>query len=111
MHFHQVCDEEIEDDFAIEDQGPKWFAGPWTGCRLGEITKIKQFTFYTMCSKICGDGIKTRELTCYKKIDEGTIEVLEEGECPSGKPAMEEPCSNDTPCEAADWIVSGEHRR
>ena len=42
----QVCDEEIEDDFSPEDTGPTYFAGPWTGC-----------------SVICGDGIKTREVT------------------------------------------------
>ena len=106
----QVCDEEIEDDFSPEDTGPTYFAGPWTGC-----------------SVICGDGIKTREVTkfrstkrrsrkypyhrhqvtCYKKTEEGGIEVLEEGECTGKKPELEEPCSNDNPCEAADWIVSG----
>ena len=42
----QVCDEEIEDDFSPEETGPTYFAGPWTGC-----------------SVICGDGIKTREVT------------------------------------------------
>ena len=42
----EVCDEEIEDDFSPEETGPTYFAGPWTGC-----------------SVICGDGIKTREVT------------------------------------------------
>ena len=46
-------------------------------------------------------------MTCYKKTEEGGIEVLEEGECTGKKPELEEPCSNDNPCEAADWIVSG----
>ena len=45
----QVCDEEIEDDFSPEDTGPTYFAGPWTGC-----------------SVICGDGIKTREVTKFQ---------------------------------------------
>ena len=53
----QVCDEEIEDDFSPEDTGPTYFAGPWTGC-----------------SVICGDGIKTREVTisriCLKRKEE-----------------------------------------
>ena len=42
----KVCDEEIEDDFSPEETGPTYFAGPWTGC-----------------SVICGEGIKTREVT------------------------------------------------
>ena len=46
-------------------------------------------------------------MTCYKKTEEGGIEELEEGECTGKKPELEEPCSNDNSCEAADWIVSG----
>ena len=87
--FYKECDAEIEDDFAEEDQGPQYFAGPWTGC-----------------STICGDGVKTREVTCYKKTEEGGIEVLEEGECSGTKPNIEEPCTNENSCEAADWILS-----
>lgn len=59
------------------------------------------------CSVICGDGIKTREVTCYKKTEEGGIEELEESECSGSQPALEEECSNEMSCEAADWIVSG----
>ena len=33
--------------------------------------------------------------------------MLEEGECSGKKPELEEPCSNENSCEAADWIVSG----
>ena len=45
------CDEEIEDDFLVEDESsPRYHTGPWTGC-----------------SKICGDGIRTREVNCYKR--------------------------------------------
>ena len=46
-------------------------------------------------------------MSCYKKTEEGGIEELEEGECTGKKPELEEPCSNDNSCEAADWIVSG----
>ena len=46
-------------------------------------------------------------MTCYKKTEEGGIEVLDEGECSGKKPELEEPCSNENSCEAADWIVSG----
>lgn len=84
------CDEEIEDDFMVEDETtPKYHTGPWTGC-----------------SVICGDGIKTRDVTCYKKTEEGDIEILEDSECMGNKPAIEEPCTNETPCEPADWIIS-----
>ena len=47
------------------------------------------------------------QVTCYKKTEEGGIEVLDEGECSGKKPELEEPCSNENSCEAADWIVSG----
>ena len=83
------CDEEIEDDFSPEDSaGPKYHIGPWSGC-----------------STICGDGVKTREVTCYKKGDE-TVDVLEDSECTGTKPATEEPCKNESPCELYDWIIS-----
>jgi len=86
----KVCDEEIEDDFALEDEsGPKYHIGPWTGC-----------------STICGSGIKTREVTCYKKNDDDGVDILEDSECLSSKPAIEEPCENENPCEPFDWILS-----
>ena len=53
----KACDEEIEDDFMVEDESsPNYHTGPWTGC-----------------STICGDGVKTREVTCYKRDDDGII--------------------------------------
>ena len=86
----KACDEEIEDDFMVEDETtPRYFSGPWTGC-----------------SQICGEGIRTREVTCYKKTEEGIIEVLEDSECLGSKPALEESCSNEASCEPHDWIVS-----
>ena len=86
------CDEEIEDDFeAAEDEsGPRYHVGPWTGC-----------------SVICGAGIRTREVTCYQKDEEeGTVEILEDSECPGSKPAMEDPCENEELCGSPDWLLS-----
>ena len=86
----KACDEEIEDDFMVEDEtSPRFHSGPWTGC-----------------SKICGDGIKTRDVTCYKRNDDGILEVLEDDECVGSKPPIEEPCSNERKCEPVDWIIS-----
>lgn len=83
------CDQEIEDDFAVEDDSaPKYHIGPWTGC-----------------SVICGSGIKTREVTCYKKGLE-TVDILDDTECMGTKPAMEEPCENENPCEPVDWLMT-----
>ena len=89
----KVCDEVIADEFLVEGGGdptsPRYHIGPWTGC-----------------SVICGDGIRTREVTCYKKTEEGEVEVLEAGDCSAAKPATEEPCSNDEPCTPVDWIIT-----
>ena len=87
----KACDEEIEDDFQVEDgSGPRYHEGPWTGC-----------------SVLCGAGIRTRQVTCYRiNAETGAVEVLDEADCPATRPPTEQPCSNETPCEPADWIVS-----
>ena len=86
----KACDEEIEDDFLLEDETtPRYWSDPWSGC-----------------STICGPGTRTRKVTCYKKTEEGISEVLEDTDCVGSKPATEEECSNPQTCEPHDWVVS-----
>jgi hypothetical protein len=91
----KICDEVIADEFLSEDIGggdpssPRFHIGPWTGC-----------------SVICGDGIRTREVTCFKKNEDGEVEILEAAECSAARPAVEEPCSNAEPCTPVDWIIT-----
>merc|ERR1719400_1270707 len=57
----KACDEEIEDDFLLEDETtPRYWSDPWSGC-----------------STICGAGKRSRKVTCYRRTEEGIIEVLE----------------------------------
>ena len=63
--------------------------GPWSGC-----------------SALCGEGTRKRKVTCFSKLANGTIEELDDEDCADEKPAEEEPCFSDTPCEAADWLLT-----
>ena len=86
----KTCDEEIEDDFLLEDETtPRYWSDPWTGC-----------------STICGPGSRSRRVSCYRRTEEGIIELLEDSDCPGSKPATEEDCSNEESCEPHDWVVS-----
>ncbi|XP_055847561.1 papilin isoform X3 [Episyrphus balteatus] len=66
---------------------PKFHLGPWTPC-----------------NKLCGEGKRTRVVTCFKE-EGGRKKVLPSEECSEEKPDTEENCLI-TPCEGVDWIVS-----
>eukprot|EP00094_Tigriopus_californicus_P005670 TCALIF_05465-PA protein Name:"Similar to Ppn Papilin (Drosophila melanogaster)" AED:0.16 eAED:0.17 QI:0/0/0/0.82/0.81/0.82/34/0/2463 len=67
------CNEDL-DETATESDGPKFHAGPWSGC-----------------SALCGEGVRKRAVTCFK-IENGTKAVLEDSDCSTSKPEEEEPC-------------------
>ena len=57
------------------------------------------------CSALCGKGVKKREVICYGKSTNGTIEVKDEcGDLE--EPPREEECDAGRPCEASDWLVT-----
>lgn len=56
------------------------------------------------CSKLCGEGVQTRAIKCFSKVD-GKIEVLSDSDCPEPKPETSQKCVI-RPCEGVDWIVS-----
>jgi hypothetical protein len=62
--------------------------GPWGGC-----------------TALCGDGVRNRDITCYK-VENDTIVSLEDEECSQDKPNQEEPCQAESPCAASDWITT-----
>ncbi|XP_055921966.1 papilin isoform X3 [Eupeodes corollae] len=66
---------------------PKFHIGPWTPC-----------------NKLCGEGKRTRKVTCFKEED-GKKKILPSEECSEEKPNTEEVCML-APCEGVDWIVS-----
>ena len=55
---------------------------------------------------MCGEGTRKRQVTCFSKLANGTIEELSDEDCADEKPAEEEPCQAETPCEATDWFVT-----
>lgn len=59
---------------------------------------------YKQCSKLCGEGIQSRQVKCYRKVD-GVIEILSDDECDGEKPEDEQKCLV-RPCEGIDWITS-----
>lgn len=67
----------------------KWHTGPWKPC-----------------DHLCGDGVETRNVTCYRQ-EGGKIEVLDDQECVSSepKPESQKKC-NLRPCEGVDWITA-----
>ena len=86
------------DQLTLPDHGLAAVSSVGTGSRQGRWKSIiLRETYYLL----------PHQVTCYKKTEEGGIEVLDEGECSGKKPELEEPCSNENSCEAADWIVSG----
>ncbi|XP_053670896.1 papilin [Anopheles nili] len=66
---------------------PEWHVGRWTPC-----------------NKLCGEGERTRKVTCFRK-ENGRITVLEDDECITEKPAVSEKCML-RPCEGVDYITS-----
>lgn len=54
---------------------------------------------------MCGEGKQTRKVTCYKKNDEGKIEVLDDSACEGEVPEREKPCEL-RPCAGLDWVIS-----
>jgi len=48
---------------------------------------------WSACNVLCGPGERTRSVTCHKRTENGTLEVLDEGECQDEeKPEAEEEC-------------------
>lgn len=56
------------------------------------------------CSKLCGEGVQTRGIKCFTKVDK-KIEVLDESECTESRPEETKKCIL-RPCEGVDWITS-----
>ncbi|XP_044730136.1 papilin isoform X2 [Chrysoperla carnea] len=80
----QECNREVE--------CPKWHIAPWKAC-----------------DQLCGKGKETRAVTCYRKLENGRIEILEDSACESTeagkKPESEKECEL-KPCKGLDWITS-----
>ncbi|CAK9806200.1 Protein madd-4 [Anthophora quadrimaculata] len=45
------------------------------------------------CSKTCGEGVKTRKVTCEQIMAQGRKQSREDRECPPQKPATKKPCN------------------
>ena len=69
----------------------QWHAGPWNGC-----------------SALCGQGTRTRKVTCYEVVNGTKAIVEDEADCPAEvKPEAEEECSGkEESCLVVDWVVS-----
>lgn len=70
---------------------PKWHVGPWKGC-----------------NQLCGDGIQTRLVVCYRDLENGRKQILPDSNCAiisNTKPNTTQVC-NLRPCEGLDWITS-----
>lgn len=55
---------------------PEWHVGNWTEC-----------------SKTCGGGWKTRQISCIRKVDRRLFEVIEYGNCSSKMPTIHQKCN------------------
>ncbi|XP_031784533.1 papilin isoform X3 [Nasonia vitripennis] len=76
----QQCNKDVE--------CPQWHLGPWKPC-----------------DHLCGEGKQTRKVTCYRKNEEGKVQVLEDSACQGEVPEKEKACEL-RPCEGVDWVVS-----
>ncbi|XP_014217269.1 papilin isoform X2 [Copidosoma floridanum] len=76
----RACNKELE--------CPKFHIGPWKPC-----------------DHLCGEGKQVRRVTCFKKNDQGRIQVLEDSACGSQVPERDRTCEL-RPCEGVDWVIS-----
>ncbi|XP_049534828.1 papilin isoform X3 [Anopheles darlingi] len=92
----------IEDDVCLEHVGNK----PATEreCNQGTICPEWHIGKWSPCNKLCGDGERTRKVTCFRK-ENGRITVLDDGECITEKPIASEKCIL-RPCEGVDYVTS-----
>lgn len=60
--------------------------------------------FLFQCDKLCGEGKRTRKVTCYIE-ENGRKKVLSDENCVEDKPEVETTCML-APCEGVDWILS-----
>ncbi|XP_058806520.1 papilin [Phymastichus coffea] len=74
-------------------------------CNKGTDCPLFYIEPWKPCDHLCGEGKQTRKVTCYKKNDEGKIEVLDDSACGSQVPEREKSCEV-RPCEGVDWVVS-----
>ena len=56
------------------------------------------------CDKLCGDGQRSRKVTCHRKVDD-KIQALNDTDCEGDVPARTESCFL-RPCEGVDWITT-----
>ncbi|XP_035782943.1 papilin-like isoform X2 [Anopheles albimanus] len=92
----------IEDEVCLEHVGNK----PATEreCNQGTICPEWHIGKWSPCNKLCGDGERTRKVTCFRK-ENGRITVLDDGECITEKPIATEKCML-RPCEGVDYVTS-----
>ena len=68
----------------------QYHIGPWMGC-----------------SALCGKGERKRDVLCYGKSENGTLEVKDDSECVGvEKPESSEECDSGNPCDPSDWLVT-----
>ncbi|XP_058116992.1 papilin [Anopheles ziemanni] len=92
----------IEDDVCLEQVGNK----PATerACNEGIICPEWYTGKWSPCNKLCGEGERTRKVTCFRK-EGGRITVLEDDQCITEKPVASEKCML-RPCEGVDYVTS-----
>uniref|UniRef100_A0A182J8P5 Papilin n=1 Tax=Anopheles atroparvus TaxID=41427 RepID=A0A182J8P5_ANOAO len=92
----------ISDDDCLEQVGNK----PATerDCNQGIICPEWYTGKWSPCSKLCGEGERTRKVTCFRK-EGGRITVLDDDQCITEKPEASEKCIL-RPCEGVDYVTS-----
>ncbi|XP_058060218.1 papilin [Anopheles bellator] len=92
----------LDDDVCLESVGNK----PATEreCNQGTVCPEWHIGKWSPCNKLCGEGERTRKVTCYRK-EHGRITVLQDDECITEKPAPSEKCTL-RPCEGVDYVTS-----
>ncbi|XP_031341557.1 papilin isoform X1 [Photinus pyralis] len=92
----------VDDRYCVQEDKPE----NQRQCNRGKICATWHTTPWKPCDRLCGQGRETREVTCYRKVD-NRIEVLDDYECEQeeSKPEGQRPC-NLRPCEGLDWVTS-----
>ncbi|XP_074105077.1 proteoglycan-like sulfated glycoprotein papilin isoform X3 [Cotesia typhae] len=93
----------VDDSMCIEKLGPK--KETTQECNRNVTCPTFHLGPWKPCDHLCGEGKQTRKVTCYKKNDDGKIEVLDDLACEGEVPEREKPCEL-RPCAGLDWVVS-----
>ncbi|KAK5647606.1 hypothetical protein RI129_002498 [Pyrocoelia pectoralis] len=99
---HQGYTSIVDDRYCQQDEKPE----QQRPCNRGQICANWHTAPWKPCDRLCGEGRETRQVTCYRKVD-NKIEVLEDSECEEQevKPETQRRC-NLRPCEGLDWVTS-----